>query len=103
MISNPRHGLPPRLMAHQPTRFPTTQESSIRVHRPDPVSPSNLSPEQQELYGDMRNGIESNFKGFQPSFGESIQELDSSFVRPVQHSALLWPTSAALQTIRIIS
>src|SRR4051794_23627369 len=29
------------------------------------LSPSNLSPEQQELYDDMRNGIESNFKGFQ--------------------------------------
>src|SRR3954452_5968480 len=38
MISNPRHGSPPRLMAHQPTRCSTTQESSIRVHRPDPVS-----------------------------------------------------------------
>ena len=29
------------------------------------LSPSNLSPEQQELSDDMRNGIESNFKGFQ--------------------------------------
>src|SRR4051794_2408472 len=38
MISNPRHGSPPRLMAHQPTRSPTSQESSIRVHRPEPVS-----------------------------------------------------------------
>src|SRR3954466_14549364 len=38
MISNPRHGSPPRLMAHQPTRCSTTQESSIRVHRPEPVS-----------------------------------------------------------------
>src|SRR4051812_34954578 len=37
MISNPRHGSPPRLMAHQPTRCSTTQESSIRVHRPEPV------------------------------------------------------------------
>src|SRR5215218_4728584 len=27
MTSNPRHGLPPRLMAHQPTRFTTAQES----------------------------------------------------------------------------
>src|SRR5215218_2222931 len=27
MTSNPRHGLPPRLMAHQPTRFATAQES----------------------------------------------------------------------------
>src|SRR4051794_35281413 len=27
MISNSRHGLPPRLMAHQPTRFATAQES----------------------------------------------------------------------------
>ena len=38
MISNPRHASPPRLMAHQPTRFPTTQESSARVHRPESVS-----------------------------------------------------------------
>src|SRR4051794_41008456 len=38
MISNPRHGSPPRLMVHQPTRCSTTQESSIRVHRPEPVS-----------------------------------------------------------------
>jgi len=38
MISNPRHGSPPRLMAHQPTRAPTTQESSTRVHRPESVS-----------------------------------------------------------------
>src|SRR3954447_8820442 len=37
MISNPRHGWPPRLMAHQPTRCSTTLESSTRVHRPDPV------------------------------------------------------------------
>jgi hypothetical protein len=28
------------------------------------LSRSNLSPEQQELYDDMRNGIESNFRGF---------------------------------------
>ena len=27
MTSNPRHGSPPRLMAHQPTRCSTTQES----------------------------------------------------------------------------
>src|SRR3954451_23406799 len=33
MISNPRHGLPPRLMAHQPTRFATAQES-----KPSPSS-----------------------------------------------------------------
>src|SRR4051794_3941095 len=29
------------------------------------VSPSDLSPEQQNLSADMRQGIESNFKGFQ--------------------------------------
>ena len=28
------------------------------------LSPSDLSPAQQELYDDMRSGIESNFKGF---------------------------------------
>src|SRR3954462_12388139 len=39
MTSNSRHGLPPRLMAHQPTRFATAQESKpspspgIRVTR----------------------------------------------------------------------
>src|SRR4051794_733296 len=55
MISNPRHGSPPRLMAHQPTRCSTTQESSIRVHRPEPVSGIELCrrlrarPETQNL------------------------------------------------------
>jgi 4-carboxymuconolactone decarboxylase len=29
------------------------------------LSPTDLSPEQHELYDDMRSGIESNFKGFQ--------------------------------------
>jgi 4-carboxymuconolactone decarboxylase len=29
------------------------------------LSPSDLSPEQQNLSADMRQGIESNFKGFQ--------------------------------------
>src|SRR4051794_28913266 len=43
MISNPRHGSPPRLMAHQPNRSPTTQESSIRVLRPEPVLPVQKS------------------------------------------------------------
>src|SRR4051794_13377429 len=33
MISNPRHGSPPRLMVHQPTRFATAQES-----KPSPSS-----------------------------------------------------------------
>ena len=29
------------------------------------VARSNLGPEQRELYDDMRQGIESNFKGFE--------------------------------------
>ena len=29
------------------------------------LSPASLSPEQQKLSEDMRQGIESNFKGFQ--------------------------------------
>src|SRR5689334_14829965 len=33
----PRHGSPPRLMAHQPIRSPTSQESLTRVHRPESV------------------------------------------------------------------
>src|SRR3954465_6134016 len=44
MISNPRHGSPPRLMGPQPPRCSTTQESSIRVHRPEPVSPGPSRP-----------------------------------------------------------
>src|SRR3954449_12717736 len=38
MISHPRHASPPRLMAHQPIRSPTTLESSTRVHRPESVA-----------------------------------------------------------------
>ena len=38
MISNPRHGLPPRLRAHQPTRFATAQES-----KPSPSSGSRIT------------------------------------------------------------
>src|SRR4051795_7528071 len=38
MISNPRHSLPPRLMAHQPTRFATAQES-----KPSPSSGIRMS------------------------------------------------------------
>src|SRR5690242_12332114 len=45
MLSNPRHGSPPRLIAHQPTRAPTTQESSIRVHRPESVSLQISAPD----------------------------------------------------------
>src|SRR4051812_29870883 len=48
MISNPRHGSPPRLMAHQPTRCSTTQESSIRVHRPEPVSVLRCRPSRSD-------------------------------------------------------
>ena len=29
------------------------------------LSPSHLSPQQQKRSGDMRQGTESNFKGFQ--------------------------------------
>ena len=57
------------------------------------VARSNLGPEQRELYDDMRQGIESNFKGFEaissdgaligpwnpwlhyPKFGGPISEL----------------------------
>src|SRR4051794_28375266 len=38
MTSNSRQGSPPRLMAHQPIRSPTTLESPTRVHRPASVS-----------------------------------------------------------------
>jgi len=34
-------------MAHQPTRCSTTQESSIRVHRPEPVSEAQSTPTNQ--------------------------------------------------------
>jgi len=29
------------------------------------IDPANLTPEQKPLYADMKNGIETNFKGFQ--------------------------------------
>ena len=40
MISNPRHASPPRLMAHQPTRFPTTQESQPESIARNPYQPT---------------------------------------------------------------
>ena len=49
MTRNPRHSLPPRLMAHQPTRFATAQESKpspspgIRIRLLNPDSPDWLS------------------------------------------------------------
>src|SRR3954447_1715642 len=55
MISNPRHGSPPRLMAHQPTRCSTTQKSSIRVHRPEPVLLVR-SDETAERTDEVRDG-----------------------------------------------
>src|SRR3954452_6681759 len=54
MISNPRHGSPPRLMAHQPTRCSTTQESAIRVHRPEPVLLARYNAHGPEALGDLR-------------------------------------------------
>src|SRR3954454_8050823 len=53
MTSNPRHGLPPRLMAHQPTRFATAQESTpspspgIRI-TPVSLSKGRFSPETEK-------------------------------------------------------
>src|SRR4051794_3588030 len=45
MISNPRHGLPPRLTAHQPTRFATAQES-----KPSPSSGIRMTPDLAEEF-----------------------------------------------------
>ena len=77
------------------------------------VAPSNLGPEQRELYDDMRKGIESNFKGFEafssdgaligpwnpwlhyPKFGGPIWELvkvlstSPTLPRPVREVAIL--------------
>src|SRR5215204_6375246 len=77
------------------------------------VAPPNLSPEQRELYDDMRQGIESNFKGFEainsdgaligpwnpwlnyPKFGGPIWELvkvlstSPTLPRPVREVAIL--------------
>ena len=77
------------------------------------VSPPNLSPEQGQLYDDMRQGIESNFKGFEavnsdgalvgpwnpwlhyPKFGGPIWELvkvlstSPTLPRPVREVAIL--------------
>jgi 4-carboxymuconolactone decarboxylase len=77
------------------------------------VARSNLGPEQRELYDDMRQGIESNFKGFEaissdgaligpwnpwlhyPKFGRPIWELvkvlstSPTLPRPVREVAIL--------------
>jgi 4-carboxymuconolactone decarboxylase len=77
------------------------------------VSPSDLSPQQQPLYDDMRKGIETNFKGFSaiseagaligpwnpwlrfPKFGRPIWELvkvlsaSPILPRPVREVAIL--------------
>ena len=77
------------------------------------LSPSDLSPEQQKLSADMRQGIETNFKGFQAinpdgaligpwnpwlrfsKFGGPIWELvkalstSPSLPRPVREVAIL--------------
>src|SRR3954467_13265826 len=44
MISNPRHGSPPRLMAHQPTRCSTTQEPQSESIARTPYETSPLLP-----------------------------------------------------------
>ena len=77
------------------------------------VPRSNLGPEQRQLYDDMRQGIESNFKGFEainsngalvgpwnpwlnyPKFGGPIWELvkvlstSPTLPRPVREVAIL--------------
>src|SRR3954467_11779384 len=77
------------------------------------VAPPNLSSEQRELYDDMRQGIESNFKGFEainsdgaligpwnpwlnyPKFGGPIWELvkvlstSPTLPRPVREVSIL--------------
>src|SRR4051812_32852401 len=68
MISNPRHGSPPRLMAHQATRFAAAQES-----RPSPSTGIRmkrilgLEPEQanrcEEEWGEPAS------QGFEPGSG----------------------------------
>jgi alkylhydroperoxidase family enzyme len=85
------------------------------------ASPSDLSPEQQSLYDDMRRGIETNFKGFTaisesgalvgpwnpwlrfPKFGKPVWELvkalstSPTLPRPVREVAIL-VTGATFRT-----
>src|SRR4051812_21373579 len=86
MISNPRHGSPPRLMAHQPTRCSTTQESSIRVLRPDPVS----CPFPPREIGRFGRGLAWRAAligpGLEPAFDDRQQTL-----KRVGHALLLKP------------
>src|SRR3954465_13789817 len=82
MISNPRHGSPPRLMAHQPTRCSTTQESSIRVHRPEPVSQASsvlargFQEVSHEVLGLVQDRVQKNMDGLNRLAGcRSVQDF----------------------------
>src|SRR3954454_24266958 len=79
MSSNPRHGLPPRLMANQPTRFTAAQESKpnpspgIRMTRRKPLLANRTAPEieatilalslEQPAFGQIRVANEMRKQG----------------------------------------
>src|SRR3954471_21271738 len=70
MTSNPRHSPPPRLMAHQPTRFPTAQEST-----PSPSPGSRMRRVREPACDEQRHG--PNYHG-NPSKWDSSAPAHSS-------------------------
>src|SRR3954453_5348243 len=54
MTSNSRHGLPPRLMAHQPTRFATAQESKPSPSPGIRMTDREAQAPERDVVGDVR-------------------------------------------------
>jgi 4-carboxymuconolactone decarboxylase len=63
------------------------------------LAPSDLSPEQQKLYEDMRQGIESNFKGFQAINSEAaLMGPWNPWLRFSKFGGPIWELVKALST-----
>jgi 4-carboxymuconolactone decarboxylase len=63
------------------------------------LAPSDLSPEQQKLYEDMRQGIESNFKGFQAINSEAaLMGPWNPWLRFSKFGSPIWELVKALST-----
>src|SRR4051795_4087636 len=76
MTRNPRHSLPPRLRAHQPTRFATAQEST-----PSP-SPGPRMIALDRLLGDVGEHGISPTKGDHRHLGEEYRDLAEDVAGP---------------------
>src|SRR3954447_19281973 len=89
MISNPRHGSPPRLMAHQPTRFATAQESkpspspgirirgALAVHLKETEGQVKRLEQVFQIVGERPEGVECQaIQGIIEEGQEILQEFE---------------------------